>query len=268
MTTTRELITGALRLIGVVQVNETPTAADMQISLDALQGLVDSWATERLYVYNLNPSYFPFVPGQKSYTIGPEFDSAGEPTGADWVIQRPMDILKISVRYLPEGSEPAPAPGPDLNQQGAIDIPMEQLTFEQYGAITIKNTTSQFPLKFYDDAGSPTRTLTFWPVPQVNHWAVCWLWEPIINFEDLDQVIDLPPGYFRALRASLARELADEFGRAVTPDIERIAVQAKATIKRLNSTPPILRGSAAIASNRASLFNYITGDTIGGTGLL
>jgi hypothetical protein len=468
MTTTRELITGALRQIGVVQVNETPTAADMQISLEALQGLIDSWSSQRLYVYNLNPRYFKFIPGKKTYSVGP---------GGDWAIPRPMDILKMSVRYLPQGSDPAPAPPPPppeppvystylavavfngftsnsqygamlpdfsnyasigpgfnqsvqlaqisdnpvwvpetwaiqyntfsgteltqptikfsdgqlvprelgqsvsaetlatgqpsltqmtgwfpataddrvflrsnsygpggdpvvggvnrtfefvvvigpsafegdlyrlsstvdgsspgtitaermpledyelygvtargvtpepepepepdpailLNQQGAVDIPMEQLAFDQYAAITVKNTTSQFPLKYYDDAGSPERTITVWPIPVQEHWAVCWFWEPIIDFEDLDQEFELPPGYFRALRASLAVELADEFGRAVPPDVQRIAVQARATIKRLNSQPPILRGSTAIASSKSSLFNYIVGDTVGGTGLL
>lgn len=91
MTTPRALITGALRLLNVVQANEVPTADDMDISFDALNGMIESWSTDRLSIFTINPYYFEFVPGQKEYTVGP---------GGDWNVERPMEIDSIYTRLL------------------------------------------------------------------------------------------------------------------------------------------------------------------------
>jgi hypothetical protein len=158
-------------------------------------------------------------------------------------------------------------PGPVIPLPG-IDLPMEQLTAEQYGQIAVKHTTATFPLKFYDDEGYPSRTLTFWPIPKENYLAMLWLWQPLISVDDLDTDMVFPNGYERALRFALAQELAAEFGKEVPQGVRAIAALSKSNIKRLNSVPQIMRGSLEIASNRQKLFNYIIGDTIGSTGIL
>ena len=68
MTTVRQLITGSLRLINVVQANENPTAADMDISIEALNGMIDSWSTERLTMFLMRQYYFQLVANQRDYT--------------------------------------------------------------------------------------------------------------------------------------------------------------------------------------------------------
>lgn len=108
MTTPRELITGALRLINVVQANEVPTAADIDIGFDALNNMLDSWSTEKLSIFSMNPYEFNFIAGQKEYTLGP---------GGDWDIERPMDLLKMYVMYLEGGGEcPIIPPAPPTIQ--------------------------------------------------------------------------------------------------------------------------------------------------------
>jgi PKD repeat protein len=104
MTTPRELITGALRLINVVQANETPTDADVAIALEAMNAMLDSWSTERLSIYTMQPYFFPFIPGQKDYLLGPDAD-------ADWRIERPMDVVSGYVRYA-HAAPPVPPPPP------------------------------------------------------------------------------------------------------------------------------------------------------------
>lgn len=69
-TTVRELVTGALRLINVVQANETPTEDDMSIALSSFSAMIDSWSNSSLMIYSLNPFNFPIVAGQKEYTLG------------------------------------------------------------------------------------------------------------------------------------------------------------------------------------------------------
>ena len=242
MTTPRELITGALRLINVVQANEVPTAEDMDISFEALNAMIDSWSNEELSIFTMNPIQFQLTPGQKDYTLG---------VGGDWSTDRPMDIVSMYIRY------PYPT-GPSTY----IDLPTNQLTDEQYANLGIKYFQSAFPQKWYDDGNYPLRTISVWPIPNTDHKVLLWLWQPLIDAQDLDTDIVFPQGYERALRFALAIELAAEFGKSVPEPVKRIAMRSKATIKRLNSTPQLLTGDNAIASDQQSLFNYVTGDTI------
>lgn len=143
-----------------------------------------------------------------------------------------------------------------------IDIPVQKLTEDQYGAIALKNIVSQFPYKFYDNGDYPDRTISVWPIPDRCHYVRLWLWQPLINATDLDTDIVFPKGYERALRFALAVELAAEFGKTVPQNVSNIAKMSKSVVKRLNSTPQVMVGDIAIASDQKKLFNYITGDTI------
>lgn len=481
MSTIRELITGSLRLINVVQQNEVPSNEDIQISLEALNQMIESWSNEKLSIYSMNPHYFYFEPYKKTYTLGP---------GGDWDITRPMEIVSGYVSYDPNFVPPSPGGDPywddvslllplngtvgstlvqDFSQyaqnktitqdfvystsdpkfgtssleaittdceipaytgtqfnrsvgqpytleffvrwvsstynstatpayvefydnnfpstqtititkytsvnnelfvkvgtnvhfvpmnngawnhiavvfdenddyvvyvnglnsasgnygldiqdsfyrvgsvvgggaypcesyidemrvtQGVarytsnftpptqafpigpvtpgnvvpspsstypIDIPLMKLTYEQYGSIAVKNTVSVFPLRFYDNQNYPLRELTFWPIPTQYQGCTLWLWQPLVDVNSLDDQVEFPRGYERALRFALAIELASEFGKEVPDIVRQVAAKSKAIIKRINSTPQIMRNDLAIASQRASLFNYVLGDTI------
>ena len=250
MSTIRQLITGSMRLINVVQANENPTAEDMSIALTAFNAMLDSWSTEKLSIFSMNAYYFDFTPGVKTYTLGP---------GGDWDITRPMEIVSGYVRYNS---------AVDLAPAQNIDIPMEMLTSEQYAAIAVKNTSSTFPLKFYDDCNYPLRTVTVWPIPLNANVCMLWLWQPLVEAATIDDEFLFPKGYERALRFALANELSAEFGKESSEAVKRIARTSKALIKRLNITPQYMRNDIAIASNKTGYFNYIIGDTVGSTGLL
>jgi len=245
MATIRDLITGSLRLINVVQQNETPSADDMQVSFEAFNNMLSSWSTEKLYIFSMNPYEFSFVPNKRVYTLGP---------GGDWNITRPMEIISLYVRYV-NVVGPGPAPQP-------VDLPMEKLTMEQWSAIAVKNVQARFPLKWYDTGGNPLREVYVWPIPQTVQVAQAWLWQPLVEPGTIDDPVQFPRGYERALRYALAIELAPEFGKDVPETVRKISRVSKAVIKRLNSIPQIMQGDAAIASNANALFNYITGDTI------
>ena len=81
MSTLRDLVTGALRLVGVVASGEAPAEDDIAITVSALSGMIDSWSNNRLMIYTVNPYVFNFT-GAQSYTLGP---------GGDWDTPRPID---------------------------------------------------------------------------------------------------------------------------------------------------------------------------------
>jgi len=228
-TTTRKLITGALRLIGVVASGEAPTEDDVEITKEALNGMIDSWSNNKLMIYTINPYVFDFD-GQQSYTLGP---------GGNWDTKRPTFIENVYVR-LNSGTP----------QQ--LDIKMQDLSDEQYADITVKNTPSTFPFAFYDNGNYPLRTLTFFPVGNGSNKCVLWLRDPLINLDDLDAEISYPPGYERCFRFNLALEVAPEFGKVVPDEVNAIALRSKEELERINSMPVYLKGDGgAITRGRA-----------------
>lgn len=92
MTTTRQLITGAFRLINAIQANEEPTAEDVAIAQEALNALIDSESQNLLNIHEINPYRFPLTPGQFLYTLGP--------TG-EWQTERPMRIEQAKMMLNP-----------------------------------------------------------------------------------------------------------------------------------------------------------------------
>lgn len=251
MTTIRNLITGSLRLINVVQANETATEEDMNISLSALNGMIDSWSTERLSVFLLKPYYFLTVAGQKEYTLGP---------GGDWDITRPMQILQATLSYggslitTPEGVRLTSNPN-------VIDIPMERLTDAQYAAISVKDQPSTYPVKFYDNGDYPLRQISVWPVPTTAQPVTLWMWQPLGNSDTLDAELTFPKGYERALRFNLAVELAPEFGKEVQNEVTQTAINSKGHLKRLNSRPQIMRSDLALSSG-PTIYNWSLSTTV------
>ena len=104
MTTLRELLTGTLRLLNVVQDGETPSASDLELARDAMNVMVDNWSADKLYIYKSRPFEFAITPGKSSYTLG---------TGADWNTPRPMNIDMAYIKYTPYVPvTPAPTPPP------------------------------------------------------------------------------------------------------------------------------------------------------------
>ena len=239
MSTARQLINSSLRLIGVVQQGENPTAADMEVVRQALDVMIDSWSNDRLAIYTVNPYNFPLVGGQQQYTIGP---------GGQWNIQRPMSIEQAYVHYMPSvGAQ-------------IVDLPIVELNDAQWAAIAVKGTTSTFPMKMYDNGNYPLRTLYFWPIPNQTQEVTLWLWQPLIDFNTLDDLVTFPPGYERAFKYNLAVECAPEFGKQVPAEVAQVAVESFREIKNRNNVPQVMQSGKGITAKK-SVFNWIVDST-------
>lgn len=236
MSTVRDLIHSAARLINVVAASEQLNDADAQIFESALNQLLSSWSNNRLLIYGIQQQVLTLTPGAISFTIGP---------GGDLNTVRPMAIEQLYAR-TGVGS-------------GQLDMPMQPLTDAQYAGISVKNTASTYPFAYYDDRAFPLRTVTLFPVPGSSQ-VVCWLRQPLLIYDSLDDEIELPPGYERAIRYNLAVEVAPEFGKEVPDIVATIGGFAKAELERLNSVPRYLRGDGAMSQHGQEYFNYITGN--------
>lgn len=167
-------------------------------------------------------------------------------TGGDWAIERPLRIEQAYVIW----NDPMSAQALDLN--------MSNLTDSEWASIPIKNTPSNFPFSYYDNGNFPIKSISVWPVPTQSTGIRFWLRQPLVDFTNLNEIVQYPPGYERAFRFNLACELAAEFGKEIPPRIEQIAHESKGEIAKLNADPQYQTGDGGLSKGRRS-FNYITG---------
>lgn len=227
MVTVLQIITDSMQDAGILSSNETPNATDAQKAFRLLNRMLDGDSTEDLMVYHNINEVFNLISGQQNYTIGPS---------GDFNTTRPINITAIYMR--------------DTNGN---DLPCQMLDYQQYADILSKPITATIALSAYYDSGVPLSTITFWPVPaQTSYRAVIWSWKPLTAFTSLSDSVILPPGYEDYIEWNLADRLCPAFGRDVPSRVEKLAIQTKEKIKKININVPILGFDASLVSNSTS----------------
>jgi hypothetical protein len=239
--TANDLISSALRLIGVLSSGESPSAAEANDGLTILNQMLDSWNTERLALFTVQRQVVAPATLKQAYTVG---------TGGDFNIPRPPRIDRVGVISLTNAAQP-------------LELPVEMVTDVGWEAIPVKNVSSSLPLKVWNDLGFPLMTLSFWPIPSVQVNFALYTWTALTQFPDLVTDEEFPPGYLKALRYNLALDLAPEFGREVPQVVAAQAIASKAAIKALNLVPLDLRCDEALIG-RGGRYNWLTDQTGGG----
>jgi len=147
-------------------------------------------------------------------------------------------------------------------------FPLSLVNDEQYANIVLRGMSNQWPTVLYDDGNFPLRQLSVWPVPQQVNAVELWLWEPLLRYEDLDQELNLPPGYERYLRFKLAVELAAEFGKEVPQAVLSSLIEAEKLIKKLNQKIPVQNLSPGARALTKNARNWTIIDTYSGGDVL
>lgn len=239
----------AMRLLRVLNIGDTPTAPEQQDMLDALNGLVDSWATYRLNIYTTSQEEFTLNPGQQAYEIGPN--------AADWVTQRPTFISGGSILF----------PGSTSN----LERPVRVCTDEQWRMILTKNLTTNFVTDIWYDYGfsNPNSAapdlgsgkVWCYPIPDATGQIILYLPVAVSQFTAVNQPLALPPGYKRALVTNLAIEIAPEFESDPSPALIAAAEESLANIQRANVRIDPLRCDPAVSRHqKGGGFNVYIGE--------
>lgn len=69
-TTAMDLVVGALRSINALEAGETPNPNDSSDALQVLNDLLESWSTDKLFIYAGVENILTLTPGQYQYTVG------------------------------------------------------------------------------------------------------------------------------------------------------------------------------------------------------
>jgi hypothetical protein len=225
-TTAGDLIKGSLRLIGMLAESEEPSAATMQDSIAAMNAMIESWDTERLSVFSTQDQVFNWPANQSVRTLGPTGNFVGD---------RP--ILVDDSTYFKDAST-------------GLSFGIRLINQQQYNGIALKTVTSTYPQVMWVNMTYPNIEMTIYPVPtKTLEWHIVSV-DKLTEVADVSTAIDFPPGYIRAFRYNLAMELAPEFGVEPSPQVQRIAMTSKRTLKRINNPDDLMAIPYAIVATR------------------
>ena len=233
-TTAQTIINGALRLLQVASTDVVLTNDEANDALESLNQMIDGWSNESLMLYHVTREQFTCIPSHNPHTIGP---------AGDFVTSVPMNIEAATVTV------------------GGVDYPILPIDYDDYAVIKLKTLQNVYPEYFYFDRSAPAlANLYMYPVPSTASTITLYSRKALTRFTGLTDSIILPPGYERALKYSLAVELAPEYQVSAGQDVIALAIAAKASIKRTNKRPLTLQiDPAALAVSGKRRFNIYTG---------
>ena len=232
-----DLVSAALRKIGVLAAGETPEAQESADALAEANRMIRSWSNEQLMIPYEVEDTLTLVAGTQSYTMG---------TGATLNTDRPIGFSRAVTR-----STVSTPP---------VDYPVNIRTAEEWASIPVKTLAAEIITDLYPQGTYPNETLKIWPVPTVAHSLVIWSWKELSQIASLATTLSLPAGYEDAMVYTLAVRLAPDYGRPVSDIVSSIAVESKAAIKRTNHRPSYLKVDAALRA-RGTRFNIYKGDS-------
>jgi len=234
-TTAGDIITSALRLIGVVAEGESPSPESAADALSAMNQMIESWNTERLSVFATEDQIFSWPATVISRTMGPSGDFVGN---------RPITIDDST--YFKDPST-------------GVSYGLKLINQQQYNGIALKTVQSTYPQVMWVNMTYPDIELYIYPVPtRVLEFH-------IVSVEELTQpailatILAFPPGYLRAFRYNLACELAPEFGVEPSRQVHRIAMTSKRNLKRINNPDDIMAIPYSIVGTRQR-YNIFAGN--------
>jgi len=226
-TTAGQLITGALRLSGVVGKTETPDADDFAEGLQGFNDLLEILSTENMAVYGSALETFPTVAGQSVYTIGP---------AGNWNTTRPVNLNWPYCTF------------------NGVDFPIEMINQGEYNDIALK--TQQQPivekLLFINDF--PLGRITLWPVPSGIISIFLNTDRVLTNVTDTTTAVNAPPGYALMYRYMLAVLLCGSYGVPCPGEISSIAASARANVKRANRVQRVAQYDPALVGSDPAIW--------------
>ena len=233
-TTAQTIINGALRLLQVASTDVTITADEANDALESLNQMIDGWSNESLMLYHVQLEQFTCTPGLNPHTIG---------VGGNFNTSVPIHIEASTVSV------------------GGIDYPVIQIDYDDYAVIKLKTLQNTYPEYMYFDRNTPVLgNLYMYPVPSTASTINLYSRKQLTTFTSLTDTMQLPVGYVRALKYSLAVELAPEYQVSAGADVIQLAISAKANLKRTNRRPLTLQiDPAALAVSGKRRFNIYTG---------
>lgn len=197
--TARQIVEYALRKINLLAEGQTATNEMADRALTELEVMLKEWMRYPA-IWRLTEGYVALLANTTGYNLNP----------------RPYRI--VDVRYR--------------NSDGN-DLPMTELTRQEYYDLPIKTTTG-VPTSWYFDPQRATTAIYTWPVlSSVTTETLRVTYQRRLeDIDDLDNEVDVDQEHLSTVGLNLAARIADDYGRK-GPHIDRIIARAQALFEQM-----------------------------------
>ena len=221
MPTGQAIINSALTTLGVLELGGTPSAAESNDCLDALNTMWDAWSIDEGLIYAVRTvNSLALSAATASYTIG---------SGATWNTARPTRIYKAIVYS-------GTAPGTNRNELELVDA----TRYFKHNDLSASALTPEELYCDFQPNASGYATCYLWPVPSGTTLSVELDMGVAFSSFTLAGNYQLPYGYNDAIVQALAWRLLPRFA-LVVPDqfaqnIASVGAKAEQRIRAMNAT--------------------------------
>lgn len=230
MATVLDVVSGALRLIGVYSSGQVLPSHELNDAISSLNQMLGSWSTS-IQLQNTTQENFTLTASQATYTWG---------TGANFNSARPSRVIQAWVRV------------------SGVDYPMVPDSKFDYNEEGLKTNTG-IPTLFAVDNAYPNANVKLYPAPDSGYTIYFESVKPFTSYSSGSTTVSLPPAYIRAMRYALAIELAPEYGVQPPEAVIKNAQSAVNSLKRNNMQQPVAKFDLPMASGSGSSFDYRRG---------
>jgi len=203
--TRAQVITGALRKLGVLASGASPSTSQTNDGAEALNALIKAFHADGMPVWAIETTSFTVTSGTASYTIGPAQTIN--------TVYPPLKLLQA--RRISDGE---------------TNVPLNVYTRYDFNNLPTSDTTTGTPVTLYYQptisSGVATGVISLWPTPDDSTTEISIDYQR--PFQDMDAAtdnFDFPSYWMQALIYNLAWTLAPEYG---TPPTDRTLLQKEA----------------------------------------
>lgn len=179
-----QVITGALRKLGVLPSGGTPSANQVSEASEALNALVKAFQADGMPVWKVTQVNFSTVDGTETYSVGP---------GLTIDIPKPLRIFQAF-----------------CTPSGGTKFPMR--IEPRYDYFNHTSTTEGIPLILYYRPVNTSGQLRLWPTPDGVHSIQFHYHSPYEDMDSATNDFDFPSEWIQALIYNLAWSLSPEYG--------------------------------------------------------
>lgn len=221
MPTVRELIRKSMLDMGALTDGGEPTDTEASDALAVLNDMLGEWSNDGVTNIYRSWELFDLEANRIEYTIGAnETGLPDDESGIDFITKRPIAIVTSYVRI------------------GSVDYPLSNISDSTYNDTIPIKSTGGIPQQLSYDNGFPIARIRLYPVSSSGQKLFLLSEKGLDKFENLNENVQLPPGWNSALRYNLAFRLCLQFGQKPSPELAKFAFDSKDSI------------ASAIARNR------------------
>lgn len=195
-----QVITGALRKLGVLPSGGTPTASQISEASEALNALLKAFQADGMPLWKINTQTFTTTASTATYTVGPS-----------QTVNCPKPLKIIQAFWTPSGG---------------TNTPLNIYTRYDFQDLPQGTTYTGAPVNLYYQPLRTTGVIKLWPAPADSTTVITFSYQSM--YEDMDNAsddFDFPSEWIQALIYNVAWSLAPEYG---IPPVDRGILQKEA----------------------------------------